>query len=43
MQALWFFETSETDHPEMQRHEPEEDNCQSHLCENLKLALKKHT
>ena len=42
MEAWRFFETSETDHPEMQSHEPGKDNCQSHLCENLKLALKKH-
>jgi len=43
MEALRFLETSEIDHPEMQRHEPAEDNCQSHLCKNLKLALKQHT
>jgi len=43
IEALRFFGTSEPDNPKMQRHEPEEDNCQLHLCENLKLALKKHT
>ena len=43
MEGLRFFETSETYHSKMQRHEPEEENCHSHLCENVKLTLNKHT
>ena len=42
MEALRFFETSEPGNPKMQRHGPE-GNCQLHLCEIPKLAIKKHT